>query len=303
MNDAVHKFSPLTDAERVAVPAVAEEHNDGKHVSPIPADAPDVPNTHPRFGRPTATWVYRDEQGATLFRVLRFDPPGERKQFLTLSLWRNAAGLRWRWKVFPTPRPLYNLDKLAARSDAPVVICEGEKSADAAARVFPNCVCITSPNGSQSASKADWSPLHGRRVLIWPDADEPGCTYAAEVAAILHPLDCQVSIIDASALASVDPNGNQRGPAKGWDAADAVAEWQDLAALRQAADGLAKAFVPGARGHFDGNREAQPFWTVSLLPASGIKPEPISWLGETGSPAGKCTLSRASQEPGKPPSP
>jgi putative DNA primase/helicase len=159
-----------------------------------------------------------------------------------------------------------------------VVICEGEKSADAAARVFPNCVCITSPNGSQSASKADWSPLHGRRVQIWPDADESGSTYAAEVAAILHPLDCQVSIIDASALASIDPNGDQRGPAKGWDAADAVAEWQDLAALCQAADGLAKAFVPGAPGAFDGNREAQPFWTMSLLPASGIKPEPISWL-------------------------
>jgi hypothetical protein len=60
--------------------------------------------------------------------------------------------------------------------------------------------------------------------------------------------------------------------------ADAVAEWQDLAAMRQAADGLAKAFVPGAPGAFDGNREAQPFWTMSLLPASGIKPEPISWL-------------------------
>ena len=55
--------------------AVAEEHDDGKHVSPIPADAPDVPKTHCRFGRPTTTSVYRDEQGATLFRVLRFDPP------------------------------------------------------------------------------------------------------------------------------------------------------------------------------------------------------------------------------------
>jgi hypothetical protein len=39
---------------------------------------------------------------------------------------------------------------------------------------------------------------------------EQGSTYAAEVAAILHPLDCQVSIIDASALASIDPNGDLR---------------------------------------------------------------------------------------------
>ena len=48
--------------------------------------------------------------------------------------------------------------------------------------------------------------------------------------------------------------------------------------LRKAAYGLAKPFEPGAPGAFDGNREAQPFWTMSLLPASGIKPEPISWL-------------------------
>jgi putative DNA primase/helicase len=168
--------------------------------------------------------------------------------------------------------------RLAARSDAPVVICEGEKSADAAARVFPNCVCITSPGGSQAASKADWSPLEGRRVLVWPDADEPGAKYAATVAGNLHGLGCEVSIIDAMALASMAPDGGKHEPEKGWDAADAVAEWQDLAALRQAADGLAKAFVPGAPGAFDGNREAQPFWTMSLLPASGIKPEPISWL-------------------------
>jgi hypothetical protein len=106
MNDAVHKFAPLTEAERVAVPAVAEEHDDGKHVSPIPADAPDVPKTHPRFGRPTATSVYRDKQGATLFRVLRFDPPGERKQFLTLSLWRDGAGLGWAGTTFRRHAPL-----------------------------------------------------------------------------------------------------------------------------------------------------------------------------------------------------
>jgi hypothetical protein len=128
MNDAFHKFAPLTDAERMAVPAVAEEHDDGKHVSPIPADAPDVPKTHCRFGRPTTTSVYRDEQGATLFRVLRIDPPGERKIFLPLSLWRDGAGLGWRWNHVPPPRPPLNLDKLTGRPDAPLVVCEGGKA-------------------------------------------------------------------------------------------------------------------------------------------------------------------------------
>jgi hypothetical protein len=81
---------------------------------------------------------------------------------------------------------LYGLDWLAKHPDASVVICEGEKSADAAAGVCPNSVCITSPGGSQAASKADWSPLEARRILVWPDADEPGAKYAATVAGKLH---------------------------------------------------------------------------------------------------------------------
>jgi len=68
-----------------------------------------------------------------------------------------------------------------------------------------------------------------------------------------------------------------------------VAEWENLGALRKAAYGLAKPFEPGAPEAFDGNREAQPFWTMSLLPASAIKPEPIHGFGKTGSPVGKCT--------------
>ena len=106
MNDAVHKFAPLTDAERVAVPAVAEEHEDGELVSPIPSDAPDPPETHWTLGKPSQVWTYRDAHGGTLFHILRFDPPGTRKIFLPLSLWRDAAGLRWRWNHVSPPRPL-----------------------------------------------------------------------------------------------------------------------------------------------------------------------------------------------------
>jgi hypothetical protein len=109
-----------------------------------------------------------------------------------------------------------------ANPDASVVICEGEKAADAAARMFPKSVCMTSPGGSQAASKADWKPLAGRRVLIWPDCDEPGAKYGRKVARIIHGLGCEVSIIDAVALAGMAPGGGTREPVKGFDAADAV---------------------------------------------------------------------------------
>jgi putative DNA primase/helicase len=79
-----------------------------------------------------------------------------------------------RWESWATPRPLYGLQGLAERPDAQVVVTEGEKAADAAGTLLPAMVAVTSPNGSKSAGKADWSPLHGRRLVIWPDADSAG---------------------------------------------------------------------------------------------------------------------------------
>ena len=80
--------------------------------------------------------------------------------------------------------------------------------------------------------------------MIWPDQDAAGEKYARELAAIFARLDCTISIVDAKALATIHPNGGAREPTGKWDAADAVAEWRDLAALRKAAWGLRKAFDP-----------------------------------------------------------
>jgi len=55
----------------------------------------------------------------------------------------------------------------------------------------------------------------------------------------------RVLIIEADALAAIDPNGGARDAANGYDAADALADWPDLEALRKAAASLAKPFDPG----------------------------------------------------------
>jgi hypothetical protein len=137
----------------------------------------------------------------------------------------------------------FSLSSTAKHIDARVVVCEGEKSAEMAAAIFPDRVTTTSPGGSQAASKADWKPLAGRRVILWPDADEPGDKYANEIASILVGLGCECSIIDGMELASTSPNGGKRPPPKGWDAANAKAEWQDLAALRETVATLTKPFA------------------------------------------------------------
>lgn len=188
-------------------------------VYPVPDDAPPAPQQHYRHGKPVRVDTYRDFDGRLLGYVWRFDLAAGGKEFAPLTLCDNGAGRReWRWKAWPEPRPLYGLDRLAQRPQAPVVICEGEKAADAAGELLPDFVAVTSPNGSQSAKKADWQRLAGRAVVIWPDADDAGTKYAETVAALLAPI-----------AASVKRLAPPAGVKSGWDAADALAEGWDQA--------------------------------------------------------------------------
>jgi putative DNA primase/helicase len=190
-------------------------------VLPVPPDAPAPPASHFKLGKPTTRWRYTDTAGRALGFVDRYDPPDGQKVFRPLIYARPAAGgaAKWRWESWPAPRPLYGLQKLAERPDAPVVVCEGEKSADAASGLLPKMVTIASPNGSEAAAKADWSPLCGRSVIVWPDADTPGLEYAKAVAKL-------VAAAGALSVAIVSPPS---GCKVSWDAADALAEGWDEA--------------------------------------------------------------------------
>lgn len=276
------KFAVLTKEEIEAAPIAPVEEDASTYVSPVPGDAPPMPSRHPQYGEPVARWLYHDAEGRIASAVCRFEPEGERKQLLPLTLWRDPMGLRWRWKGVPAPRPLYALDAIARNHDASIVVVEGEKAADAAARVFTKSIVTTSAGGSQAAGKSDWSPIAGRRVLIWPDADAPGAKYAADVAERLSALGCDVSVIDASALASMAADGSKREPVAGWDAADAVAEWSDLTALRKAAMGCAKPF------------EAPPSyisWGPFTMDADGLSIEVTKGRGDNAETADEWVAS------------
>jgi len=197
---------------------------------PVPSNAPRPLSPREAVG----TWPYRDASGALLYLTHRFDN-SDGKSFAWQTAWRTPSGaIGWKFRAPPSPRPIYGLDRLAALPESSVLIAEGEKAADAATRMFPSMVTVTSPGGAEAAAKADWSALRGRRALIWPDNDAPGETYAQTVAALLAGVASEVKIIDASALARTDPAGGEREPVAGWDAADAESEWGDKAALREA---------------------------------------------------------------------
>lgn len=174
---------------------------------------PEPSHIHPRLGAPSRTWAYTDAYGGILGYVSRFDPKGERKQILPQTF-RDGA---WVWKGFDEPRPLYGLDALAARPADKVLVVEGEKAADAARKLLPAMVVVTWNGGAQAVAKADITPLRGRVLTLWPDADEPGIK-AMEVLAERVGEPCRIVGVD--------------GMPEGWDAADALAEGWDTAKVQ-----------------------------------------------------------------------
>jgi putative DNA primase/helicase len=146
----------------------------GDWVCPVPSDAPSPRASHNHHGKPSAAWPYRDADGRLIHWVCRFDKPDGSKEILPQTLWREGGRLGWRWGAPPVPRPLYGLDRLAAAPAAPVLIVEGEKTADAAAGLLPGFAVASWSGGSKAVAKADWSAVAGRRVAILPDADTPG---------------------------------------------------------------------------------------------------------------------------------
>ncbi len=124
---------------------------------------------------------------------------------------------------FPNGTPLYRLDKRTQQNDAPVWIVEGESCVDA---LLDLGLTATTSGGADSAARADWQPLAGRDVTIWPDNDDAGARYANAVQDKLRALGCKTSMIEAAALGLP-----KKGDCVDWLAAHPKSSIVDLAKL------------------------------------------------------------------------
>lgn len=275
---------------RQRAPAVEKKRTAWVPLLPAPVDAPEPPKAHIKRGVPELTWCYRDASGAVLGWVYRFKSSDGGKEVLPLTWCRNAeTGVsKWHWMAFPEPRPLYGLDRLAARADAPVLVVEGEKCADAGVRELAELVTVSWPGGGKAVKKVDLSPLAGRKVILWADCDskrvpltpeekaagveqgskpllaeqeQPGVKTMAEVAAILLGIGCKVWRVKIPAPGD-KPDG--------WDIADAVDDGLTGTAL---ADFVRANSSPVAAATQGGGDSSTP------VPA-GAGPDIGAWTGE-----------------------
>lgn len=133
----------------------------------------------------TARYTYTDAHGNSLFHVVRLEPKDTAKtgkMTLPLSYGLDTASSAptptWALKKYQSPDssplPLYNLKELMDHSTKPVLIVEGEKTAEAAKVIFPELVVTTWHGGAGNVKAADLSPLKGREVVLWPDNDAIG---------------------------------------------------------------------------------------------------------------------------------
>ena len=206
--------------------------------TPVPptVDTPPPPLAHPKRGKPNERWLYLNAEVRPFAADFRFDLPNGGKDVLPCHWCESDRGDHaWRF-IFPKKsRPIYGLDRLAARPSAPVLLVSGAKCADVGDRIAPAYVSVTWQGGDDSVEYVDWKALTGRTVVAWADNDPSGIRSMRKAEARLKLLGCQVRFVQIPKGASVS-----------WDIADAAAEGMsaaDVVALIEGASETQPKFV------------------------------------------------------------
>lgn len=193
---------------------------------PLKAHNPDLTSYKLRYQlsnhdrHETARFAYKDAADNLLFYTIRLENQTGDKVVLLLTYCRNGCGREeWRWQgLGGNGRPLYGLNRLAAAPLKPVLVVEGEKTADAAQKLLPEMNVVSWPGGTGAVNKIDWSPLEGRQVTLWPDNDTAGIKAMEQITKQLIVLGVPENDIHQVQLPS-------NTPAK-WDLADNLpADW------------------------------------------------------------------------------
>jgi len=205
-----------------------------------------------------ATYDYRDESGAPLFEVVRFEPKDFRQRH------RGPTG-EWVWKMEGVRRVLYRLPELlkGLATVAAVWVVEGEKDVETLRSLGLTATC--NPGGAGKWLPDYSASLKGASaVYVVPDNDKPGRDHAEAVAKVLREVVPVVRVVKLP------------GPGKD------VSEWIAAGGTRARLEALAQA--PGAPQSSDWPNDAAASWPTPVpIGARDVPPFPLDalpeWLG------------------------
>ena len=198
-----------------------------KILSPVPHDAT-VFNPERLFATRLANkvaknqvienvYAYKNIKNELCGYIVRIkDIESDAKITLPVVYTENNHGIKsWRAKGFGDDRCLYNEQRLY-KSNKPVLIVEGEKTADTAQSLYPEFNVISWSGGANGFSKSNWNVLKDKQVTIWPDNDQAGIDAAHNIQTLLETKNiAKAKIIDLEKIDHL--------PAK-WDLADDLPE-------------------------------------------------------------------------------
>ncbi len=222
-------------------------------------------------------YTYRHLSGEPIMAVLRLEP----KSFRQAS---PAPGGGWHMKRPEGRLPLLHQPEIVAAET--VVVTEGEKDAEALMAI--GITATTAPMGADAVSVSvdddgkpglvDWTPLAGKRVVLWPDGDDPGRRHMQRVARVL------ARLTPRPAIAIIPPDACQGAK----DAADLVVQGKEavLAAIAEAREqGPSSSFIDRLRDIRDGRYVCAPWpWPITNALAKPLMPGAVVLLcGAPGS--------------------
>lgn len=180
-------FDFLTEMGNTIPEAISIIKNDSlisAQPTPIVLDKPEnkwnytseLPQSDPTFhhfkhGQPSNIYTYHDENHQIISYVCRFDFPDGSKQTLPYSPVTDGSVVKWGWKGLPAPKSLYNLHLIKQNPKSTIILVEGEKSADAGNNATESFIFVTWQGGAKGIRHSNFKPLHGRKVILWPDND------------------------------------------------------------------------------------------------------------------------------------
>jgi len=163
--------------------------------------------------------------------------------------------------------PLYGSEKLRDwPQDAPVVITEGEK--DAQALMGADIPALGTVTGASSCPNAEvLAVLKGRTVILWPDNDDVGEQHMVRISEHLESIAAEVRWVELP-----------RDVPKGWDAASAIEEGRDVPEL-----------VASSKPPHEPQATPSGRW-LRATRASDIAVRPVKWTWEDRLPVGEVSL-------------
>ena len=171
-------------------------------------------------------------------------------------------------------RPLYCLPSIVNdETNAEIYVCEGEKAADALRGI--GLLATTMAGGSAAVTRADWSHLAGKDVIVWPDNDAAGLKCASLITEVLNGVANSVRVLPPYAAE------------EGADAADFLADGKDIAAFVNASPDLQDEWL-------DENIAA-----LNIVNPSDVKMTARDWVSDGALIRGAITLFAAPPGTGK----